>query len=196
MKILLLASARSGSTILIRALSKILRLYPYGEPFNYGLPNRPDTYPFALQSRSIVKTLVHQRPEKYYGEEDFYQIYKREFDKVILLTRKNLQQTYESLSYNVHNHPNGDWPFRYWYKKVPFNQELYDSVGLQYKQILQYSKKWDIPVTYYENLYSGNKEIIYECIKTWNLKVDYDKLYHFIDPKNRYRKEGKPDNFL
>jgi len=196
MKILILASARSGSTILIRALSKILRLYPYGEPFNYGLPNRPDTYPFPLQSRSIVKTLVHQRPQKYDGKEDFYQVYKREFDKVILLTRKDLQQTYESLSYNVHNHPNGDWPFRYWYKKVPFKQELYDSVGLQYKQILQYSKKWDIPVTYYENLYSGNKEIIYECIKTWNLKIDYDRLYHFIDPKNRYRKEGKPDNLL
>ena len=196
MKILILASVRSGSTVLIRALSKILGLYPYGEPFNYGLSDRPEKYPLHLVENSIVKTLVWQQPKNYKLKEDFYNIFKEEFDNVILLTRKNLQETYESYSYNQYNYPDGKWPFKYWYKKVPFNKEVYKSVEHEYNMILQYSKKWEIPVTYYENLYSGNEIIVNECIKNWGINIDYTKLKKYIDPKNRYRKEGKPNNFI
>lgn len=197
MKVLILASPRSGSTILIRSLSKHLKLYPYGEPFNYGL-NRPKIeYPLNLSKNSIVKTLVYQVPESYTNNEvDFYDEFKDNFDKVILLTRKTLQETYESYAYNYFYHPDGNWPFKYWYKEVPFNDKLFTAVERDYNKILDYSKRWDIPVTLYEDLYSGNKNRILQCFKSWNLDLNFDEMFKYITPANKYRKEGKPDNFI
>ena len=197
MKVLILASPRSGSTILIRSLSKHLKLYPYGEPFNYGL-NRPKIeYPLKLSKNSIVKTLVYQVPESYTDSKvDFYDKFKDEFDKVILLTRKTLQETYESYAYNYFYHPDGNWPFKYWYKEVPFNHKMYSAVEKDYLKIIDYSVRWNIPITYYEDLYSGNKDLILELFKVWGLELDYEEMYKYLDPKNKYRKTGKPNNFI
>ena len=73
MKILLLANARTGSTVLYTALSEIFGLKKYGEPFNYGMRKKAGTlikkFPFALQENSIVKTLTRHIPYEYTDNE-------------------------------------------------------------------------------------------------------------------------------
>ena len=197
MKILILASPRSGSTILNRALSKILKLFPYGEPFNYGLQRQNFKYPFELRKKSVVKSLVFQVPEGYDNSKgDFYDFYKDNFDRVILLTRKDIQKTYESYSYNTYHYPNGNWPFKYWYEEVPFSYKLYNSVVRNHNKILDYGLKWNVPVTYYEDLYSGIKPQVLKCINSWDLDISFNDLFFYTTPANKYRKEGKQDNFI
>ena len=77
MKILLLANARTGSTVLYTALSEIFGLKKYGEPFNYGMRKKAGTlikkFPLALDDNCIVKTLTSHIPKEYTDTEvNFY----------------------------------------------------------------------------------------------------------------------------
>ena len=77
MKILLIANARTGSTVLYKALSDILGLKKYGEPFNYGMRRKANSlirkYPFPLEDNCIVKTLTRHIPEEFESQEiNFY----------------------------------------------------------------------------------------------------------------------------
>ena len=195
MKILLLANARTGSTVLYTALSEIFGLKKYGEPFNYGMRKKAGTlikkFPFALQENSIVKTLTRQIPYEYTDNEiNFYDHWKRSFDKVILLGRKNLTDIYESQDYyeKVDKH----WHQRYYYHNpLTFNRVLWKELTNSYNYLQWYSRKTHIPITWYEDLYSGDKDKIKKCIDQWDIDVNIDHLFEYVNPKKRYRQFAK-----
>jgi len=199
MKILILASARSGSTILVRSLANILRLYPYGEPFNEGVYHGRNVLndPFKLRKSCIVKSLIEQVPSTWKKSDiEFYKKWSDSFDHIILLTRKNIQETYESYSYCKYYHSDGHWPFKYWYKEPPFDEVLYKFVQTNHNKILRIGEDLNIPITYYEDLYSGEKDKIVDTINKWNLKINWEDLFKSVNPKLRYRQSGKEENFI
>jgi|TARA_A100001391_G_scaffold11286_1_gene6719 hypothetical protein len=195
MKILLIANARTGSTVLYKALSDILGLKRYGEPFNYGMRKKANTlirkYPFPLQHNCIVKTLTRHIPEEFKSDEiNFYDEWKRDFDKVILLARENLQDIYESQDF--FRHIKQHWHQKYKYETpYTFRRELYKFINDSYDYIKWYSKKSHIPITWYEDLYSGDKEKIKKCIDNWEIDISVDDLYNYVNPEKRYRQFTK-----
>tara|TARA_R100000697_G_scaffold113844_1_gene132440 strand:- start:827 stop:1426 length:600 start_codon:yes stop_codon:yes gene_type:complete len=195
MKILLLANARTGSTVLYTALSEILGLKKYGEPFNYNMRKKAGTlikkFPIALEDNCIVKTLTSHIPKEYTDTEvNFYDYWKRSFDKVILLGRNNLQDIYES---QVHfKKEDKHWHEKYYYQdNFTFESRLWKTLVNSYNYLNWYSKKSHIPITWYEDLYSGDKDKIQKCIDKWDIQVEVDQIYRYVNPKHRYRQFNK-----
>ncbi len=191
MKILLLANPRTGSTVLYTALSEILRLKKYGEPFNYYMRDKAGTlirkFPFKLADNSLVKTLTRHIPREYTDSEvNFYDYWKRSFDKVILLGRKNFQDIYESQDYFIKEDKH--WHQKYHYHNpLTFDRRLWKDMENSHNYLQWYSKKTHIPITWYEDLYSGDEQKIQKCIDNWGIDIKVGQIMPYVDPKKRYR---------
>ena len=73
-------------------------------------------------------------------------------------------------------------------------QKNLDKVLKEDKKIIAgISEKLNIPITYYEKLYSEDRMEAFEIINNWNLEdIDPFDLLHLLDPLNKHRKESKP----
>lgn len=147
---------------------------------------RPKEYPLTEldEYESVcVKTIVDQIPDVFKKSECdientklFLNEFSQNFDKIILLDRLNLDEHWFSmlnLLYKMWGNPKdvkGEWnkhsPFAIWYKEdIPTNWDkkmkdggFYDGF-IKSKQLLnKISEHFDLPIFYYENLYSKNKE--------------------------------------
>ena len=61
---------------------------------------------------------------------------------------------------------------------------------------MDYGIEWNIPITYYEDLYSGIKSKVVKCINSWDLDIKFSDLFFYTTPANKYRKQGKQDNYI
>jgi hypothetical protein len=171
MKILIVGSPRSGTSSLLRAISIAGNLKYVFEPFNYILKNTKP-YPFNIEN-SIVKICPFQTPKEYGTNYDFYKFIKEyhlEFDKTILLTRKNKEEHLLS-----------------WHKSISKNKsETYESVSIFLDVIYELSDELSIPLNFYEELYGDDRSISMEAIKKWNLPFDSNIINHELHPMFRY----------
>ena len=91
MKVLILGISRSGTTSLLNGF-KHQKYVTVGEPFNTAI-NLNRNYPLEELSNDIdicVKTLCNQIPNNLdISFDDFIKKFIKEFDKIILLDRKN-----------------------------------------------------------------------------------------------------------
>jgi hypothetical protein len=144
MSILIIALPRTGSTSLLNKLSKERGLKPLFEPFD-----NTDRVKYNNEKNIVLKTIICHHPNNI----DLC----KEFDEIILLSRKNLLECAESHAYQTHfsktKNYNSNKP--YLYENIPS-----DIFELCYRDILKWSddleklsSQLNIPITYYEDIY-------------------------------------------
>lgn len=154
MSILIIALPRTGSSELIRRLSNKHKLKNIFEPFNpmVGLP------PITDFKNIVLKTIIFHLPY-YVKEEDrinWLINLTKEFDEVILLSRKNLIDCAESWSYLMYKEKQKSFK-----SNQPYLWEKTPNYDVEYKNIIKWndelkfiSNELNIPITYYEDLYN------------------------------------------
>jgi hypothetical protein len=149
MKVLIISLPRTGSTSLLYKLASEKGLKPLFEPFDGS--NRVK---YNGESDVVVKTIIshHSNNLKL----------SKEFDEVILLSRKNLLECAESHAYQTYfskvknynsNHP-------YYYEDVIDSvfKVCYDDIIRWDVELSELSKQTNIPISYYEDIFDVNSD--------------------------------------
>ena len=188
--ILIVGPHRSGSTNLMNSLSKILGLYYIEEPWNYYLHSKGKyDYPFFLKDYGVVKSLIEQKAAEWMKPDivDFYLHCIELFDYVIILNRKDRIALAESYARQMQFGEVGSWHVNYKIEDTSvLNLEL-DKINTWCDNINELSNKSNIPVTWYEDLYSGDDHKIKGILIKWGFDIDFDLFKSSVDPKNKYR---------
>jgi hypothetical protein len=169
MKIIIISLPRTGSSQLLFDTSNQYNLKPIFEPFSYSNIN---TKLYNVNDTNIVvKTIIGQTPKKIkfdINDNRFIDEYLKwicdfvkDFDKIILLSRKDLTACVESLSFLIHtNYKNNQFRANqsYYYKRPP--DELFykceTQIILSDKIMNILTNDLNIPITYYEDIYDLN----------------------------------------
>ena len=163
MKILILALPRTGSTSLLDKISKEYNLKKVFEPFHPTTQNGWNRYD-STEDNIIVKSIVCHHSDNLKLIKDF--------DEIILLSRKNFNDHLESHSYHVYfANTNGYYHINpYIYKEPPTHIiELCKSDLIDMNNELEkISKITNIPIVYYEDLFDLNSE--------YRLRLKPDKI--------------------
>jgi hypothetical protein len=212
MKILIISTPRSGSTTLFNGLYKSLNNYKgFCEPFNLNSESKGDSIKeYSLNySNLLIKVLpwdlLLSNKSEYFGLIDHlfqtnnYSLdmvksrallnlknYSSNFDQIILLTRRNKLLQAQSYSFASLN--------QLYHTTYKYNQDFQDLarsftfIKNHDDILLKLSIKLDIPITYYEDLFQGDKNNINNFLTQNNIQVDnINTFYEYLDPKNRYR---------
>ena len=151
-RILILHVNRCGSTRLSKSLSLELNTTHYPSPFRSYILNQPKEFSFYFNNPCILQERVINEPE-----ERLRQLIEG-FDKVILLTRRELNKAIESWAYvayhrnKVGSHFNSHTT-KYVWEKTPNYQEIKLVLESADKLLKDFSNDYNIPITYYEDLY-------------------------------------------
>ena len=188
MKILIIATPRSGSTRLTNTLASMLNYIAYQEPYNFYHPSLASkTFPKQLPDNVITKTIFSQLP---HGSSDSFEFYKKEisrYDKVIILSRKDIQAAYESFNHNITNNPKGNWHSTYIYEDLNFDTNLFKNYLNWVNDIIEFSLNLNIDITWYEDLYFGDQKNVKEIIDKWSIGVNSDTLIESLKNSKKYR---------
>ena len=197
MKILIISHGRSGSTMLLYALSDVLNLEKIIEPFNKNLwdnadnfPNLPDKPNYQsgdIPNNTITKVITNQNNDWIYN-------YANQFDKIILIARESIKDTIESaqnaLVYGYNK------PYVPTEKITPF--VMADSASLyltlfqmheSFSDIKKY-KKINSDLIWYNDIYKSY-EVSKKTIQSLNLNISDDMFHkmwiHYFNPRHRLR---------
>jgi len=201
LKVLILGISRSGTTSLLKGF-KHQKYITVGEPFNKAINLNRD-YPLVelIDNNNIcVKSLCNQIPNNLdISFDDFIKKFIKEFDKIILLDRKNSIEHEESfvhmywrLSINQPAHTkwsSGVVPNDFkenFYKDGELNR-LY----LQKEQLKKISNYINTPITWYEELYGEDRIQSLEVITKWDLDLDSNTLNEYLNPKHKLKQTNK-----
>jgi hypothetical protein len=151
MKILLITLPRTGSTSLLKSLSKEYNLKVISEPFNSSTKNieEYENFDWQVADEICVKTHINHKDVPFYLE------FIKFFDEVILLSRKDLNACAESLSYANHFQ---SFTEKYKWIKTPNLNENVKLVKKFDEDLKELSKLIKIKVLYYEDLFDINSE--------------------------------------
>jgi hypothetical protein len=159
MKILIISLPRTGSSSLMKKLSLEYNLSTIFEPWDgSGRQNYQ-----SEDDNLVLKTIIFDR------DIEFYVDLTKEFDKVILLSRKDLDACSESYAYL--DYFNGDTfnsTQQYVWKPTPNLLEKKEEIYYWNGVLIELSKKLNIDLTYYEDIYDLNS---YEKLRK-EIKVD------------------------
>jgi hypothetical protein len=150
-KILLITLPRTGSTSLLKKISEEKNLTSISEPFNSinGNLKKYEDFDWINTDNMCVKTHINHK------DLQFYVNFVKLFNKVILLSRKDLKSCAESLSYaNYFN----NFSEKYTWTITP---NLTDNIKLVKgfdKDLQKLSKLIDTDILYYEDLFDINSE--------------------------------------
>ena len=197
MKILIISPPRAGSTSLLDSISDLCNYESIFEPYINEMSQRTTDrkpYPFNVPDNSVVKMISYQVP-KNYGKPsnflDFIVSVYRDYDKVILLNRRNEKEHFESyvnlIIKNKNPIKNSTRPW--YYEDITDKLHLFDlNEIIPYRNVIdELSNKLSIPITYYEDLYGNDRLKSLEIIKKWKLDIDNGELNERLNPKFRYR---------
>ena len=150
MKILIVATPRTGSSEMACRIGTYLGLKIYHEPFN---PLRPEELQYdQIPDNCLVKCLIDQVPN---GQPmlTFYQDFIRYFDKVTILARRNLTEQIESWNW-LCTKRNNNQP--YVYTRQPNYEENEKYITRVNSAIKHLSNNVGIPILYYEDAYRND----------------------------------------
>ena len=151
MKILIIALGRTGSTSLLFKLAEEYNLNVIMEPLERNL-FRED------EDNIIIKTLIWQIP-KGENEDTWFKTLIPKFDKVILLTRKDLKSLTESLAFYRHRKNTGFFSNTpYLWEKTPNYCEIEKMVNDYNKKLIKLGQELGIEITYYEDIFDVSSE--------------------------------------
>lgn len=153
MKILIVSLPRSGSTSLMNQISKKKNLKIISEPFDGRRKKEIKLFP----NNCVVKSIIKQYPYNVDDIVEWYYNFSFEFDELILLSRRDLQSCWESLSFFTYNEKYGTLSTsEYYWEKTP-NIEFYKNYILECDELInKLSKKTAIKIQYYEDLFDIN----------------------------------------
>jgi hypothetical protein len=197
MKILIISVPRSGSTSLAYNLKSTLEYNEiFVEPYLYQKHNESfiskrtfeHGYPLKLSKNSIVKTMSYQVASQYGKPKDFTSFiseWKKEFDKIILLSRKDKQEHFVSWVNLLSKQENGESVYKKW-NITEIEGKLKNYNYSEFKPhrdaIEELSKLFNLPITYYEDLYGEDRNKSLEIIKSWKLNINVNKLNELSNP--------------
>jgi hypothetical protein len=192
-RVVIIGTHRSGTSNLGRALSLNLGLNFLGEPWNQNI-NRvqlgpgiePFPFPNSIKTYSAVKTLVQHLPLDWTGNHmEFHKELTKQFDNVILLTRQNVHDM--AVSY-AKARETGHWHSEYTINNLDKLDLKIDFHQWCYQLILKVAETLNVPITWYELLYSGDKVLFNKEVDKWNIDIDRNLLFKHFNPDNRLRK--------
>ncbi len=202
MKICILSTGRAGSTSLYNLLEKHLpsNYYCCLEPFNPGMDKHVDVnvnQKLVIESEEnvLIKTLIGHTQENIELEDMYVWLFKN-FDKIILLDRKDKQLQVESFSYQSYKN-NGSWHEKKRYRMEMVPKDIIDTniKRLEYStnKINELSKKYKKKIYYYEDIFLDNNiETINEIFNLINEKPNEELLNLWVlsdEKRVRLRKD-------
>ena len=196
MKVLIIATPRSGSTTLINVIASLLKCFRYHEPYNYVHPSLASRTPLTvLPEHIVVKTMFSQvpknSPEGIEYSHTFYSEEIKKFDKVIILSRKNILAAYESFNFKVKTDPLGDWHNGYIYREVDFDIPLFSQFLSWNSNILEFAYKHNIPITWHEDLFTESKKTFINTVQSWELGITAYQVQEELKTYRKYRRNSK-----
>ena len=203
MKVLIIGTWRSGTTSLSRAIES-QGFKTFLEPFNTGLFNgRNHLYPIKKinsYKNVLVKTLSSHLPKNSkLNIVEFYVKFIKEFDFILLLDRKDLNEHKESFLHMNWRLDSKESVMQQWdettvpmkYRQKFKETNRYYELEMQKIILKIISKSTNIPITYYEQLYSNDREQSLNIIKSWNLNLDNIILNEELNPKYKLKIDKK-----
>lgn len=154
MKILIISLPRTGSTSLMNKIAKEKNIEFISEPYD-GRKKQIKNFPDSC----VVKSIIKQHPPNVNNIIEWYVNFAKEFDDVILLSRKDLKSCWESLSYFTYNEKYG---FKsnsdYYWEETP-NIDYYRNYILECDNLMNsLSTKMEKKIQYYEDIYDVNSK--------------------------------------
>lgn len=193
MRILIIATPRCGSTTLTHVFSKVHHLRKYLEPYNY---DHPDTtlirLPKNIPEKVVTKTMYMQLPDWFSynsgSSHDFYKEEIKKYDHVVVLTRRDILLAYESYNYMTKVDPLGHWHTGYIYREADFDIPQYSLFLKWHSEILEFANKLNLPITWYEDLYSKDLSKLPHIVNNWNTGITVQQLTDELKNHTKYRK--------
>jgi len=212
MKLLILGLPRTGTSNLLYKISE-QGFAKISEPYN--IPLHKNKYPWPLRWDSyktdiVVKHLVFSNSNsqqlplpKYTKDKEFsITLFAKEFDKIILLDRRDYKihlESYINLHYKM-KYNKESLHLKYNYKEIPseyinnFLQKNKQIDLIESKELIkELSTILNIPITWYEDLYGEDRIKSLKIIQEWGIpNIDSNLLNENLDPRFRYRQFSEP----
>jgi len=170
MKVIIICLPRTGSTNLLHSLGRLLNLKTYNEPFEEKYQG--ENYEF--NQSHIIKTMINDLKLK-----------PLDFDKIIILARKDLKAQLESFTFALKN---DKWHENYNDKDIEIAKQHYYDFNAMKLKLEKLSKEINIPITWYEDLYLETDKVKEEILETWGIELDKEKFKNQINISGKYRK--------
>lgn len=156
MKVLIISLPRTGSSSLLEKISKEQNLKYIFEPFDGT--NRWKYNP--NETNIVVKSLIFDKNENYNNNIKFYLDLSKEFNKIILLTRKDLKACAESWAYYrfIKDKTGKNLNEKYHWEKTDNFDEMYKKIIQWNSELLELSNLLKVNVTYYEDIFDINSK--------------------------------------
>lgn len=200
MKILIEAIPRSGSTVLMKALAKIYNCRTITEPWLKAAYHETLSQNILKERKIknvVIKCMASQVPSDgtYEDRLDIHTRFAKQFDMVICLGRKNKKEQVESFVHAIKNNINP----KEWHGKYTFNDNItdydYNQYGIQYDghmlDLKLLADNLGSEIIWYEDLFSGDKDRVDQCLKNLPDNISYDSLKKYINPVLKYRVSDK-----
>jgi hypothetical protein len=163
MSILIIALPRTGSTSLLYKLAKENKFKPLFEPFDNS-----GRVQYSGEKDIVLKTIICHHPNNFE--------LSKEFDRVILLSRRNILECVESHAYQTYfsKTKNYNSSNQYYYEEIPLKlfELCYADIIKWNNDLNELSIKLNIPITYYEDIYDSDGD---GRLRRGNLN-DYKKI--------------------
>lgn len=202
MKVLIVGVARTGTTSLLEGITK-QKYQRISEPYNTLFRDTILTNPLkGIQDKAAVKCLIDQLPDYSISYEDYYTSFSKNFDKIILLDRKNYKEHWVSFVNLILKNKiklaqrTTEWPQHFKWNEREISKFDFDNVIKEgwltnfHKQkiaINKLSENIAVPITYYEDLYNLDIEQVTNLVCSWGLDLDSFSLVKFLDPSKKYK---------
>ena len=152
MRVLIISLPRTGSNSLMKKYSNDYNLEMFGEPYN-----KINKYIWTENDYSkdnvVVKTIISQTPNDE-NNVDFWFNKSKNYDKVILLSRKDLNACAESCAFLSYNLKNGfKFNEKYEWYLTPNMRETITYINKCQKDLEDLSNLLNIEIIYYEDIY-------------------------------------------
>jgi hypothetical protein len=154
MRVLIISLPRTGSNSLMKQYSEKYNLKMFGEPYNEINKNLWSENDLNSDN-IIIKTIIHQTPNNQLSCIKFWINESKKYDKVILLSRKNLNECAESVAFLSHNYKNGfNYNEKYdWYPTPNLNESI-TYIQKCDEDLKTLSNFLNINIIYYEDIFN------------------------------------------
>ena len=196
MKILIVGIPRSGTTSVYNSIkSQYSELSSFREPWFWRKNEQIDIDSYG---GLLIKTQIFQKPNpilkrgyQLFDCLDFYREIVPKFDKVILLSRRNLNEA--AVSYD-HAFKSENWQTEYSTDNLPrqWTINMYEVIS---NRIEILGNEFNLKVWYYEDLFNAdNANTIATFINNNNLDIKSEYIFsEYYNIKNKLRKQNGID---
>jgi len=202
MKILIISPPRCGSTSLLNNISLLRSADRIAEPYTNPkelISRDPYPYPLPVTDNCVVKMITSQVPEEFGKPNEFCKFIKtlyKDYDRTIILGRKNLNEHFESFL-NLRMRLNKENVHAPWYineletynKSLELIDQLKATLKKNLEMINQIQIELNIPIIFYEDLYGSDREKSFNILKNLDLELDVNLLNKKLHPKFKYRQK-------